>query len=368
MKTVRTLFRVIVGIVFIFSGFVKGIDPLGTVYRMQDYFLAFGTTWANDLALPLTIFLCVLEFILGVSLLFNLWIRKSVWAMLPMMTFFTILTFFDAFYNLVPDCGCFGDAIMMTNTETFIKNIVLMAMVIPIFLWRKKFKSTLKPAVDLVVLIAVTILFTGLSFYCLWHLPIIDFREWKKGAQVNERGDSSVHFYVTYKNRYSGETEEFLAPNYPWNDSTWLADWIFVSQRVEDPNQDEMTLMIEDTLGNDLAQSYLDIPDYHFFVVAYSLDDANLDALIRLQPLYLAANDAGYSFIGLTTTVPEKIAAFQTETGVGFAFYNSDDAVLKSMIRSNPGLILLKDGVVIKKWHYNDFPEWEEVREKYIDN
>ena len=368
MKTVRTLFRVIVGIVFIFSGFVKGIDPLGTVYRMQDYFLAFGTTWANDLALPLAIFLCVLEFILGISLLFNLWIRKSVWVLLPMITYFSILTFFDAFYNLVADCGCFGDAIKMTNTETFIKNIVLMAMVIPIFLWRKKYKSVLKPAGDVVVLGAMAVLFTGLSLYCLWHLPIIDFRDWKKGAQVNETSDQQVQFFVTYKNRNTGKTEEFLAPNYPWNESTWLAEWIFVSQRVEDPSQDEMTLMIEDTLGNDHAQSYLGISDYHFFVVTYSLDEANRDALIRLQSLFLAVNEAGYSFIGLTSSTPEKIAAFKTETGIGFEFFNSDDAVLKSIIRSNPGLILLKDGVVIRKWHYNDFPEWDQVKERHIDD
>ncbi|MFH1936163.1 MAG: BT_3928 family protein, partial [Bacteroidota bacterium] len=314
------------------------------------------------------IFLCVLEFSLGVSLLFNLWIRKSAWVLLPMMTCFTILTFFDAFYNLVPDCGCFGDAITMTNTETFIKNIILMAMVVPIFIWRKNYKSVLKPAGDVGALVTVTALFIGLSLYCLWHLPVIDFRDWKTGAQVNKTSDRPVQFYVTYKNRYTGEKEEFLTPNYPWNDSTWMTNWIFVSQRVEDPNQDEMTLMIEDTLGNDLAQSFLDIPDYHFFVVAYSLDETNEEAWIRLQSLFLAASEAGYSFIGLTGTLPEEIVGFKMETGIGFEFYNSDDVVLKSMIRSNPGLILLKNGVVIRKWHYNDFPDWQEVKGKYIDN
>ncbi len=367
MKIIRNLFRIIIGIVFIFSSFVKGIDPLGTVYRMEDYFLAFNLDWANDIALPLTIFLCVLEFVLGISLLFNLWIRKSAWVLLLTMTYFTILTFFDAFYNLVPDCGCFGDAIKMTNTETFIKNVVLMAMVVPIFLWRKKYKSALNPTGDILVLVAVTILFTGLTLYCLCHLPIIDFRDWKTGAMVNKPSDQQVQFYVTYKNRYTGEKEEFLNPNYPWNDSTWLADWIFVSQRVEDPNQDEMTLMIEDTVGNDLTQSFLDIPDYHFFVVVYNLDEANRKAMDRLESLYLAASEVGYSFIGLTSTLPKEITEFKAETGVDFEFYNSDDAVLKSMVRSNPGLILLKDRVVIKKWHYNDFPTWEQVKVKYIE-
>ncbi|MBE0648612.1 MAG: DoxX family protein [Bacteroidales bacterium] len=367
MKIVRNLFRIIVGIVFIFSGFVKGVDPLGTVYRMQDYFLAFGTEWANDLALPLTIFLCVVEFMLGISLLFNLWIKKSAWVLLPMMTYFTILTFFDAFYNLVADCGCFGDAIKMTNTETFIKNVVLMTMVVPIFLWRRKYRSILRPSGDVLVLASVTILFTGLTLYCLWHLPIIDFRDWKTGTQINKLNDKPMEFFVTYKNRYTGEKEEFLNPNYPWNDSTWLADWIFVSQRVVDPNQDAMTLMIEDTLGNDLAQSILNIPDYHFIAVAYNLDQANVEAMQRLNLLSEDASEAGYSFIGLTGTLPEEIKVYNAETGIDFEFYNSDDVVLKSMIRSNPGLILLKEGVVIKKWHYNDLPEWERVKEKYLN-
>ncbi len=182
MKIVRTLFRILVGVVFVFSGFVKGVDPVGTVYRMHDYFVAFGTTWANDYALLFTILLCVLEFILGISLLFNLWIRKTAWVLLPMMTFFTILTFFDAFYTMVPDCGCFGDAVKLTNMETFIKNLVLMVFVIPIFIWRNRFKSLFKPAGDLLLLFSIAILFAGLSIYCLWHLPVIDFRGWKVGS------------------------------------------------------------------------------------------------------------------------------------------------------------------------------------------
>ncbi|MBN1197989.1 MAG: DoxX family protein [Bacteroidales bacterium] len=367
MKFVRNLFRILVGIVFIFSGFVKGIDPLGTVYRMEDYFLAFGMAWAIEFALPLTIFLCILEFVIGISLLFNLWIRRSAWVLLPMMTFFTILTFFDAFFNLVADCGCFGDAIKMTNMETFLKNVVLMALVVPIFLWRNRYKSRWSQTGEILGLAAVTLLFTGLSLFSLWHLPVVDFREWKVGARVNKPSELPVRFYVTYKNRYTGEKQEFLSPDYPWNDSTWLADWIFVSQRVEDPNQNAMTLMIEDTAGNNFAQSILDIPDYHFIAVIYNLDKTNCNAIKRLQELYLASAGAGYSFIGLTSTIPEKITAFKTKRGIGFDLYNSDDVVLKSMIRSNPGLILLKDGVVIKKWHYNDFPEWEKVKEKYID-
>src|SRR5512138_96805 len=146
MKIVRNVFRILVGIVFIFSGFVKGVDPMGTIFRMQDYFAAFGTPWANPLAPSLTIFLCTLEFVIGVALLFNLRIKWIAWVLLPVMAYFTVLTLFDALYNLVPDCGCFGDAIKLTNVQTFIKNLILMAFVIPIFAWRKKYRGLLPPS------------------------------------------------------------------------------------------------------------------------------------------------------------------------------------------------------------------------------
>ncbi|MFH0761063.1 MAG: BT_3928 family protein [Bacteroidota bacterium] len=367
MKTLRTLFRNLVGVVFIFSGFVKGIDPLGTVYRMQDYFLAFGTGWANSLALPLTIFLCTLEFMVGISLLFNLWLRIMTWALLPLMTFFTILTFFDAVYNLVPDCGCFGDAIKLSNVETFIKNLVLMAFVIPVFLWRKKYKSALPASGELGALVLTAALFTGLSVYCLWHLPVIDFSDWRTGNTVSRRVDKPVRFYVTYKNRYTGETQEFLSPNYPWNDSTWMANWMFVSQRVDNSLQNEILLMIEDTAGNDLSETFLNIPDYNFFLVAYDLTATDRTAFEKLQPLADHASGAGYSFICLTSTLPSEIERFKSETGTRIDFYNADDVVLKSMIRSNPGLILLKDGKILAKWHYNDFPEWQWMKKRCID-
>jgi len=368
MKGLRTTFRLLTGLVFIFSGFVKGVDPVGTVYRMQDYFMAFGTTWANDLALPLTIFLCTLEFLLGISLFFNLYIRKLAWVLLPMMTFFTVLTYFDAFYNMVPDCGCFGDAVKLTNMQTFIKNLVLMGFVVPVFIWRNKYRERITPAASLTILSLSALLFAGMSWYCLWHLPLLDFRDWKIGNRVTRQNTRQVRFFVTYQNQKTGEVKEFQAPDYPWNDSTWLAEWSFVSQRAEDPGKDEMALMIEDREGNDLSAGILVIPDYHFLVVAYSLDDADPEIYSALQSLYTQVSEAGYSLIGLTGSLPDTIDAFRARNSVEFDFYNSDDIILKSMIRSNPGLILLKDGVVVDKWHYRDLPGWDYLQKTYLEN
>ncbi len=367
MKILRTIFRILVGLVFVYSGFVKGIDPLGTVYRMEDYFNVFNLPAFIPFSLYLTVFLCVIEFSLGVSLLFNLWIRKTVWVLVPMMMFFTILTFFDAVYNLVPDCGCFGDALKITNLQTFLKNVVLMGLVLPIFAWRKKYRSLLSSRGDFSVLMVVAIAFVAMSVHCYRHLPLIDFMAWKVGNRVNKTETLPVTFYVTYKNKKTGEEKEYVSPNYPWNDSIWLADWIFTSQRVVDPNKNQgIALRVEDQHGADFTSSVLDNPDYQFILVAYDLNKADREGFRQILPLFKKAMLDGYSFICLTNSLPGEIKKFRMDNGTAFDYYNSDDVVLKTMVRSNPGLILMKDGIVLAKWGYRDFPFYEEVKEKFF--
>jgi uncharacterized membrane protein YphA (DoxX/SURF4 family) len=367
MKILRTIFRILVGLVFIYSGFVKGIDPLGTVYRMEDYFVAFNMPAFIPFSLYLTIFLCTLEFILGISLLFNLWIRKTAWILLPMMMFFTILTFFDAVYNIVPDCGCFGDALKITNLQTFLKNIVLMALVLPIFTWRNKFRSVMPAWGDFATLLAIAIAFSSMSILCYRHLPLIDFMAWKVGNRVNKTETLPVTFYVSYKNKKTGEVKEYISPNYPWNDSVWLADWIFTSQRVVDPNKDQgLVLRVEDQYGADFTSSVLDNPDYQFILVAYDLEKTNREGVNKILPLFKKAMMDGYSFICLTNSLPAEIKKFRMQNGTAFDYYNSDDVVLKTMVRSNPGLVLMKDGIVLAKWGFRDFPSYDELKQDYL--
>ncbi len=366
MKMLRITFRIIVGLVFIFSSFVKGIDPMGTVYRMDDYFTAFGMTAFMPFSLYLTILLCTLEFLLGVSLLFNLWIRKTAWLLLAMMVFFTILTFFDAAFNIVPDCGCFGDAIKLSNLTTFLKNLVLLALIIPIFIWRKKFKSLLPEMADALLLGLAAVAFTVMSVYCYRHLPLIDFMAWKTGNRVNKTESLPVVFYVTYKNKTTGELKEYVAPNYPWNDSVWLANWIFTSQRVVDPNKDQgLVLRVEDEYGSDLTRSILDNPDLQFILVAYDLSKSDREGFRSILPLYKKAASDGYSFVCLTNSLPAEYRKFRIEHGTAFDFYNADDVVLKTMVRSNPGLVLIRDGVVLGKWGFRDYPSYEEIKEQF---
>ncbi|MEI7664356.1 MAG: BT_3928 family protein [Bacteroidota bacterium] len=367
MKILRNILRIVVGLVFVFSGFVKGVDPLGTVYRMDDYFVAFNIQWFMSFSLYLTIFLCTLEFLLGISLLFNLWLRKTVWLLVPMMMFFTILTFFDAVYNIVPDCGCFGDALKITNVQTFVKNLFLMAMILLIFAWRKKYRSLMPVMGDVAVLLLTVICFSTMSISCYRHLPLIDFMGWKVGNRVNKTETRPVTFYVTYKNKRTGQEKEYVSPNYPWNDSTWLAEWIFKSQRVVDPNKNQgLVLRVEDQFGGDYTSSVLNNPDYQFILVAYDLTRTNTEGVRKVLPLFKKAIADGYSFICLTNSLPAVIKKFRMDNGTAFDYYNSDDVVLKTMVRANPGLILMKDGVVIAKWSWLDFPYYDEVKKKYF--
>ena len=367
MKILRNSFRILVALVFIFSGIVKGVDPLGLAFRIEDYFVAFGIPWAGQFALWISVFMCMLEFTVGVSLLFNLWIRKTAWLLLLLMTYFTVLTFIDAIWNLVPDCGCFGEAIKLTNLQTFLKNIVLMVFVIPIFIWRKKYRSALPVAIDIILLCLVGFAFTWMSVYSARHLPLIDFMAWNKGSRVNKTENHPVKFYVTYRNKKTGEKKEYLSSNYPWNDKVWMSQWVFDSQRVDDPNAgNAASLMVEDMQGNDVTASIMQNPDFQFLLVSYKLSEANSNAFLRILPFYKKAVSEGISFICITSAMPSEVRKFRLEHGTAFDFYNADDVILKTMSRSNPGLILIKDGVVLDKWAFRDFPDWNQVREKYF--
>jgi len=367
MKVLRNSFRVLVGLVFVFSGFVKGVDPLGTAFRIQDYFIAFGIPWAGQFALAISIVLCMLEFSIGVSLLLNLWIRKTAWLLLLVMTYFTVLTFIDAIWNLVPDCGCFGDAIKLTNIQTFVKNLVLLLFVVPVFMWRRKYRSALPVAFDVMLLSFTAVIFTWMSVYSARHLPLIDFMPWKTGSKVNRSENLPVRFYVTYRNKKTGEKKEYLASNYPWNDTVWMSEWVFVSQRVEDPNAGKAaTLLVEDMHGSVVTDSIIHNPDFQFILVAYNLSETNTDAFRSILPFYKKALAEGINFICITSSMPADIWKFRVKHGTAFEFYNADDVILKTMVRSNPGLILLEDGVVIGKWAFRDFPEWGAVKEKYF--
>jgi uncharacterized membrane protein YphA (DoxX/SURF4 family) len=363
MKQISNISRILIGLLFIFSGFVKGVDPLGFAYKLEDYFIAFNWEFLIPLALFFSILLCTIEFSVGAMILFNLQTRLVSWLLLAMMVFFTGLTLNDAIYSPVPDCGCFGDFIKLTNWQTFYKNLVLLPMAVVVFTYRKKYKPFTNAFMQWIIAGVFIALFAGFSYFCYSHLPVLDFTEWKAGHKLYPENPQPVKYYLTYKNKKSGETKEYLSPDYPYNDSIWMAEWEFASQRVEDPNQYYgKSLIISDTDGNNVTENIIRNPDYQLIVNSYDLTKADLKAFSRLNDFAAKAYADNISTAVLVSAEQSTIVNFIRENKLKLDFYSADDIVLKTIVRSNPGLLLMKDGVILKKWHYNDIPDYQEFK------
>jgi len=363
MKKLATVSRILVGLVFVFSGFVKGVDPLGTAYRLEDYFIAFNWEFFIPLSLFFSILLCTIEFTTGIMLLLNLKMKTTSWLLLLMMLFFTGLTLNDALYSPVPDCGCFGDALKLTNWQTFYKNLVLLPLAALIFINRNKFKPYTTSGKQWLMAAFFMAVFAGFSYRCYSHLPAIDFTEWKTGHKLYPDNPQPVKYYLTYKNKQSGEVKEYLSPDYPFSDSLWMEQWEFVSQRVNDPNvYYGKSLIISDTAGNNVTESIVRNPDYQLIVNSYDLAKTDRNAFKKLNAFCAKANADNIATAVLVSSRPSEIVEFVNENKLQLDFYTADDIVLKTIVRSNPGLLLLKDGVILKKWHSNDIPEYEDFK------
>jgi hypothetical protein len=285
------------------------------------------------------------------------------------MIFFLLLTLVDAIWEPVPDCGCFGDAIKLSNWETFYKNVVLLIPVAIIFFSRHKFRPPQSYFYAFSVLVLFTAGFVLFSNFNLNHLPVIDFREWKVGNDMNPEGGGEAKMYLTFKNIETGEEVEYLSPDYPWQDSVWMSKWEFLDQRVDDSEVIKShELIVEDMTGEDQTDIYVNNPDYQFLVIAYDLSTTQPDAFKKINKLFLDADARAISLIVITSSLPEEIEDFRQQHALDphLEFFLGDDIVLKTMVRANPGMLLLKDGIVLAKWHHNDFPTYEEVKTEYM--
>ena len=354
--------RILLGLLFIFSATVKGIDPIGTAYRVEDYLLAYGLDSLTEIKLVLAIALITTEFILGFALLFKLRYKLASWGIFLMMIFFLVVTWFDATKNLVPDCGCFGDAIKLSNWATFYKNIIFSLMSL-ILLFADKTGQKTKPLLQNIILIIVAAGFIWFQFYNYTHLPIIDFRTWKIGKDMKIKDADKQKIYLIYKNKKTGEQKEYLSPNYPWSDSTWKANWVFVNQRIDDSQVIKPhDLVIEDAAGNDVTKDVIENPGYQLLIISPDIGNANGEGMIKASKLAKSLEPKNVSSALICATGPDEIKKYLSLYSIDYPVYYADDIELKAMIRSNPGMILLHNGIIINKWHYNDFPSSKEVK------
>ncbi len=360
--------RLFLGMVFVFSSVVKGIDPVGTAYRVEDYLLVFGWSGLVRYAIVIAFLVIISEFILGIAFLFKLRMKIAVFAMFFIMVFFTVVTYFDAVNNWVPDCGCFGDAVKLSNWQTFFKNIFLISLNIIALIKYKTWRFNGKPIVQWMVIFIIGGLFAGFVTYNYRHLPIVDFRAWKVGRSMKTTGENNEKVYVTYKNKTTGEIKEYQSPNYPWKDSTWLAQWEFVNQRIDDSQVDKKyNLVIEDSLGNDFTKDIIENRDKQFIVISYYLSAASNEGMKKLSRIIPEIKKYGVSVVLLTASDNAEIKKVLKQYHLNIPAYFADDVELKAMIRSNPGLMLMQNAIVLKKWHYNDFPNKKNI-DKQLNN
>lgn len=355
--------RFLLGITFIFSGFVKAVDPLGSYYKIQDYVTAFGIAeWIPAFVLLLFgIILASLEFSIGIFLFLG--IRRLISSLLAMllMIVMTPLTFYLAIANPVSDCGCFGDAWVLTNWQTFGKNVVLLAAAIIVFRQYKLIVRFITAKMEWLVSMYTLFFVFVLSFYCLANLPILDFRPYKigtdikAGMEIPEDAKPSV-FETYFILEKDGKQREFTLDNYP--DSTWTfveARTVLKEKGYEPPIHDFS--LIELSTGEDITDSVLAYKGYTFLLVAHRIEEADDGNIDLINEIYDYSVEHGYKFYALTSSSEEAIEEWCDQTGAEYPFCQVDDITLKTIIRSNPGLLLLKDGIILNKWADNQIPD-----------
>ncbi len=363
--------RLLFGVIFIFSGFVKAIDPLGSTYKFQDYFMAFGTEWLFPTALPLSILMSGLEFVIGFTVLLGIKMRYSAWGGLLFMLVFTPLTLYIAIFEPVSDCGCFGDALIISNWATFYKNIFILAAAVFIFFYKDRVKPLWSEKKDWYLVLLLFVFITWLSVYGLRNLPVMDFRPWKVGNNIAEQmqpiQEEIAEFYFIYRNTETGEQKEFAVSDLPAAEDGWEyvdRKEIIIQEYIEAPIDD---FVIQDESGFDVADIYLGNPDYQFLLIVYDVRRTNEKAFaIRINDFAARAEADDVSFIALTGSSLDDIDVFRHQIQAAYPFYQSDAIKLKTIVRANPGLVLMKDWEVIAKWHHRNIPSYEEAKEKYM--
>lgn len=372
--------RIFVGLLFIFSGLIKVNDPTGFAIKLEEYFVVFGTEFFSPMAVGLSIFICAFEVLLGVALLFGAEIKKVAWGLLLLIVFFTFLTFYSAYFNKVTDCGCFGDAIKLTPWQSFSKDLILLVFILIIFLKKDTIEPLLSAKVSWGLIIGTFVASGYLGLHCYNHLPTIDFLPYKIGNSIPEQmkippGAEPDVFQVMYtlKNVRTGELKEIDDKQYIstgiWEDKNWeyisTSDPILVKKGYTPKIKN---LRITDEDGNDYTEDIIAGTNYTILVVEGNLAETDTSTQRAINQIALGAEEYNIRTVGITSATALEAEKFKHEVNAYYEFYFLDATEIKSMIRSNPGMLLLKNGVVINKWHYNDIPTYAELKAAYFDN
>ncbi len=363
MKNAITQFsRIFVGILFIISGLIKLNDPVGFSYKLAEYFSepVFNLPIFVPFALAIALFLVILEVVLGVMLLIGYKTKFTVWSLLILIVLFTFLTFYSAYFNVVKDCGCFGDALKLTPWESFTKDVVLLVFILILYRNQKLIKPLFPAALQNTLFLASIAASAFMGYWVLNHLPIIDFRPYKVGNSIQEgmkipdgAAKSVVEMVFIYK--VDGVDKEFKEA-----DLMAIPEGAVFVDRKDKVITEGYVPPIHDFImekdGSDYKDEFLNAPKL-LLITAYDLPNADADGMKKLANLSKTAIAKGYQVVGMTASLPEEIAAAQKKYGYNFDFYFCDAITVKTIERANPSIILLEKGTVKQKVHHQDLDQ-----------
>jgi uncharacterized membrane protein YphA (DoxX/SURF4 family) len=379
MRNLVWVCRILVGLLFIFSGLIKINDPLGFSYKLEEYFEVFHIGFLSSFALSMAIILCSLEIILGFALLIGVRAKSVAWGLLLLIIFFSFLTFYSAYFKVVQTCGCFGDAIPLTPWQSFSKDLVLLLLILVIFANRKTINPLFSKKTGDNLLIASVVIAVSIGLYTYNFMPVIDFLPYKVGANILDEmktppGAKPDEYEIIYnlKNKKTGETKvmtdkEYLKSNI-WKDDNWEVigkpESVLIKKGFTPKIID---LSIQDAQGSDYTKELLSSPFYNLIVVAYDLDHTDVQAIGRINALAATLiQNFNTRTILLTSNSPKDAEAFAKKNHLVTEIFYADGVPLKTMVRANPGVFLMKNGTIINKWHYHSVPKYEDLVKQYF--
>jgi uncharacterized membrane protein YphA (DoxX/SURF4 family) len=354
--------RFFVGGLFIFSGLIKLNDPIGTEIKLEEYFEVFAQDFGSfflffkPYALEIGMFLIVLEVVLGVAVLINYRMEITTKVLLALIVFFTFLTFYSAYFNKVTDCGCFGDAIKLTPWESFIKDVILIIFILHLFWYRKKYLPVLYTNQGHSVIIITTIISLVLGIYAVLHLPFIDFRAYRIGNNIPQQMQPPEQpiFEYTFQKK---DGEQITSDKYLTD--TLMYKYVGVEQTNEEKTKAKITdYAVSSVEGEDVTQSTFEGAKLLFIIYdASKASTKNIDEIRNL----INSLEGKIEMMALTSSSSEQFETFRHENQLAVPYYFVDATVLKTIVRSNPGITLWVNGTVKGMWHHNDTPEADEV-------
>ena len=349
--------RVLLAILFLVSGFVKAVDPTGFFYKLKEYAAAFDVTLFSDAWLLFFALVIVgAEFVLGFFLLTGIYRRSVAWLSFVAMLFYTPFTLYLWLQNPIPDCGCFGDAMRLTNEETFVKNLFLLLMAAVVCFNTSYYRRCISSGTRwIAVLFALfyIILLEGMS---ISHLPVIDFRPFAIGTNLREATVDVPAQYITQAvYEKDGEMRNFPEDSIPGD------DWRYFGRRdqITSPGRPATITdfcFIDLATGYDAAEDILSATGYVAILVLVMVENADESRVDKINDLYDYCKEHKMPFYAATSSTEEAVALWRKRTGAEYPLYWADNDMLKTMIRANPGLLLVKDGVVVEKWNIHDVP------------